>query len=143
MCYINYLTFHVNVLSFIDKLYITHVKEHVNTFYRFSIIFLCFCNFPCKRAKERHPHINIDLVHTSTSIMRPDGISNDPSLGFSTLIYDIETVHFKRRITYSNRRMIDECDLLICFVEEIITTGGAAAAYRYAKKKNKKIINIF
>ena len=75
--------------------------------------------------------------------MRPDGISNDPSLGFSTLIYDIETVHFKRRITYSNRRMIDECDLLICFVEEIITTGGAAAAYRYAKKKNKKIINIF
>ncbi len=49
-------------------------------------------------------------------------------------------IHPKRAITERNRFMIDNCDLLICHIEQ---KGGAANTLKYAESKgNVKIIYI-
>ena len=51
-------------------------------------------------------------------------------------------VHPKKAITVRNRCMIDNSNMLICFIER--QTGGAAATFKYAKSKPDIIIkNLF
>ena len=49
--------------------------------------------------------------------------------------------HPKFAITLKNRWMIERSDLVIIYAER--ESGGAYAAMKYAKKLNKKIINIY
>ncbi len=49
-------------------------------------------------------------------------------------------IHPKRAITKRNMWMVEECDLLICYVER--ESGGAFNALKYAQKLNKEIINL-
>ena len=49
-------------------------------------------------------------------------------------------VHPKGAIVKRNRWMVEQCDLLICYVE--CENGGAFSAMKYAKKLQKKIINL-
>ena len=58
-------------------------------------------------------------------------------------MYDIEDEHFKRQIIVSNRKMMDDCVTLICYVDEKQNPSGAKMAMNYAKKHNLKIINIY
>ncbi len=51
-----------------------------------------------------------------------------------------ERAHPKGAITKRNRWMVEQCDLLICFVEK--EQGGAYTALQYAKKLKKQIINL-
>ena len=60
-----------------------------------------------------------------------------------TIMYESEQKHFKNQIIVSNMHMIDECDTLICYVNESIYTSGAKRVLNYAKKKCKRIINLF
>ena len=50
-------------------------------------------------------------------------------------------LHPKAIITAKNQYMIDQCDLAVFYVER--TFGGAYAAMKYAKKKNKETLNLF
>lgn len=50
-------------------------------------------------------------------------------------------LHPKATITAKNQYMIDQCDLAVFYVER--TFGGAYSAMKYAKKKNKKTLNLF
>ncbi len=53
-----------------------------------------------------------------------------------------QSVHPKKAITVRNRWMIDNSDMLICFVEH--STGGAAATLKYAGSKPEFVIrNLF
>ena len=52
-----------------------------------------------------------------------------------------EKHHPKEAITKRNRWMVENCDLLVCFVER--NSGGAFKAMRYANKHGVKIINLF
>ena len=52
----------------------------------------------------------------------------------------IEKVHPKGAITKRNRWMVEQADLLICYVER--EEGGAYAALKYAEKLGKPIINL-
>lgn len=52
----------------------------------------------------------------------------------------IEKTHPKDAIKKRNRWMTERADLFICYVEH--DKGGAYEALRYAKKLNKKIINL-
>ena len=52
----------------------------------------------------------------------------------------LENAHPKSAIRKRNRYMVEECDLLICFVER--NTGGAYSALKYAQKLGKKVINL-
>lgn len=61
----------------------------------------------------------------------------------ATASYEIEEVHYKRRITLSNQKIIDECDTLICYVDEGAYQSGAKTAMRYAQKKGLHIVNLY
>ena len=51
------------------------------------------------------------------------------------------STHFKSSIKKRNEWMIDNSDLLICYVEEN-RQGGAMTALKYAAKQGVKIINL-
>lgn len=55
----------------------------------------------------------------------------------------IEQEHYKKRITTSNKKMIDESDILICYVDNQKSYGGAKTAFDYAQKIKLKTINLF
>lgn len=48
--------------------------------------------------------------------------------------------HFKAAIQARNREMIDRSDLVICY--STYKSGGAYRSIQYAKKQDKKIINV-
>lgn len=57
-----------------------------------------------------------------------------------TIPESVSGVHPKFAITLKNRLMIEQSDLVIVYVER--NKGGAYNALRYAKKQQKKIINL-
>lgn len=48
--------------------------------------------------------------------------------------------HFKSAMQIRNREMVDRADLIICCIDH--NSGGAYQTIQYAKKQNKKIINL-
>ena len=54
--------------------------------------------------------------------------------------YAASNAHPKAAIQIRNREMVDRADLIICYIEE--ERGGAWQTIKYAKKKNKRIINL-
>lgn len=52
----------------------------------------------------------------------------------------LEGIHYKRAITLRNRWMVEQADYLIAMVER--KESGAYTTMQYAKKKQKKIINL-
>ena len=58
----------------------------------------------------------------------------------SVRVFEMENLHPKRMISERNRRMVEMCELVICYVNK--TSGGAYQAMRYARKLNKEIINL-
>ena len=39
--------------------------------------------------------------------------------GCETVFYDLEEVYYKKRITYTNKKMVNDSDLIICYVKKI------------------------
>ena len=52
----------------------------------------------------------------------------------------INSAHYKAAISLRNRWMVEQSDLIICYVER--ENGGAFSALKYAKKHGKQIINL-
>lgn len=48
--------------------------------------------------------------------------------------------HFKSALQIRNRQMVDRADLIVCCIDH--KSGGAYQTIQYAKKQNKKIINL-
>lgn len=80
--------------------------------------------------------LNIEVVITSLHEIKKDNRVDNSYSDVRTVMYDIEDAHFKRRITLSNRHMIDTCDTLICYVDTTVYKSGAKTAMRYAEKKD-------
>ena len=98
----------------------------------------------CRKLREEYPELQIEVVLTSLhTIQKNDEWDSTPYSDVSTVLYDIEEAHFKQRITLSNRKMIDTCDALICYVDEKAYHSGAKTAMRYAKRKGLRIINLY
>lgn len=98
----------------------------------------------CREKRKVYSGINIDVVLTSYhKIEKKMGFDHISYRDVNTIMFDIEEEHYKRRITASNRKMIDECDTLICYVDIKYEPSGAKTAMKYAQKKGLKIINIF
>ena len=61
---------------------------------------------------------------------------------YDEIIYPIDrSVHFKEAITKRNEWIMDNSDLLICYIEQK-RKGGALTALNYATKQGLKIINL-
>lgn len=98
---------------------------------------LCFLT--CLELKKTYDHIKIFKVFANISKM----MKEEANRNYKVISYNIEHFHFKQRITKTNQSMIDSSDMLICYVDPCVTYGGAFAGFKYAKKKNKKIINLY
>lgn len=90
--------------------------------------------------------IEIIVVFTSLNTFQKD------SYGFAKIdnyenvkhrVYEIENEYFKNKIIKSNQLMVEDSDIVICYVDLDKKLSGAGRAIRYAEKRNKKIINIF
>ena len=102
----------------------------------------------CRELKKRYKDIKIEVVITSLtqinlSLDLNGGEKYNPYSDVSTIMYNTEEEHFKRKIVVSNQQMIDTCDTLICYVDTKRTYGGAILAYKYALKKGLSIVNLF
>ena len=98
----------------------------------------------CRNLRRTHNELEIELVITSLNAIKRDSeLTAAPYSDVKTVMFDIEDAHFKQRITLCNRRMIDNCDALICYVDERVYRSGAKTTMRYAKKKGLKIVNLY
>lgn len=99
----------------------------------------------CRELRKVYSDIVIEVVITGlNSVDYYDDLDcPSPYSDVKTVMFDIEQVYYKRRITESNRRMIDECDMLICYVDNRVYRSGAKTAMNYAKKKGLSVVNLY
>ena len=98
----------------------------------------------CRRLRQTHKELEIEVVITSLNAIKKDGESDTaPYDDVKTVMFDIEDAHFKQQITLSNRKMIDDCNTLICYVNTAEYRSGAKKALRYAEKCGLKIVNLY
>ncbi len=98
----------------------------------------------CRSARKNHPDIQIEVVLTSYhTIEKKHDIDYVPYQDVQTVMFDIEDLHFKQQIVASNRQMIDQSDILVCYVDTKKNPSGAKIAMNYAKRKGLKIVNVF
>ena len=138
-------------------IYCSNIKERLQTVIEEQIADGCKCFMmgthgefddmalsACRVARCIHSELKIEVVLTSYHIIeKKDEFENVPYQDVETIMYDIEDEHFKRQITLCNRKMIDECDTLICYVDTKRSPSGAKTAMNYAKRKGLRIINLF
>lgn len=98
--------------------------------------------------KNNDLDIQIDVVLTSLSFLKKDCFGYSKADFFKQnncqpIFYDIEEVYFKKRIIFSNKKMVDESDLIICYVDMKAQRSGAKQTISYAIKQNKQIVNLF
>ena len=91
-----------------------------------------------RKLKESHPHIcyNVALAYMPTQ--KQEYELYDSSETF--LPEGIETVPKRFAITWRNKWMVRESDIIICYITH--SWGGAAQFVEYAKRQNKVIINL-
>ena len=97
----------------------------------------------CRSLRRIYKELDIEVVLTSLNSIKKDGKLAAPFADVKTVMFDIEETHYKRKITLSNRNMIDGCDTLICYVNPLEYRSGAKIALRYAKKRGLKIVNLY
>ena len=101
----------------------------------------------CRRVRNIYPHIKIEVVVTNLNkIYRNDKNRTQPLAKYidvSIVVYDIENVHYKQQIIVSNQKMIDDCSLVIGYVDISRQYSGANRSWKYALKRNKKMINLY
>ena len=93
--------------------------------------------------RQTQTDLEIEVVITSLNFIKKDGMLAAPFSDIKTVMFDIEETHYKRKITLSNRKMIDGCDTLICYVSPSEYRSGARTALRYAEKRGLKIVNLY
>lgn len=104
----------------------------------------------CREFRKHNPDIQIEVVITSLHTIEHK-IEDDtfgkaeytPYEDVQTIMYEIEDVYFKKQITESNKQMIDNSDILVCYVNNKSLNSGSKRAYNYAKKKGLQIVNLF
>lgn len=98
----------------------------------------------CRQLRQTYSELEIEVVITSLNAIKKVGeFDIAPYADVNTVMYDIEDVHFKQQITLSNRKMIDDCNTLICYVNTSEYRSGAKTAVRYAEKCGLKIVNLY
>ena len=93
------------------------------------------------KVKENY---NIDIFYFFTSLAHINKLNNKSVLEKINLItFDLDNVFYKNKIYTCNKNIIDLCDIVICYVDCTKANSGAKKAVNYARKKGKKIINLY
>lgn len=97
----------------------------------------------CVALADKHKDVTVQLIVTSVTSANNYKQYCQLQKNVCTTIFDVEETHYKRRIGLSNKYMVDNCDMLICYVDLCRFNSGAAATLSYATKVGKTIRNIF
>ena len=89
-----------------------------------------------REMKAKYPHIRYGVA-----VAYLNGRA-DPNLTAEETVFPegLESVHPRFALDRRNRWMVEQADILVCFVN--YGFGGAAKFYRMALAKNKEVINI-
>ncbi len=100
-----------------------------------------------RRLRNKFEDIKISVVFNSLTPFRKEGLElSDVEVYYKdveTLVFTFDNVYYKNIIIETNKRLVDSCDLVVCYVDECKKRSGALKAVTYAKKCNKEIINIY
>ena len=89
--------------------------------------------------KHKYPHIK--LIRILTYYHHEKDKYEIPSCYDGSILPDIEELHYKQKIIKRNEWIIDNCDILVCHIQNTYKSG-AYRTLKYAQKKNKIVINI-
>lgn len=141
ICFIGHRNVNVEKIKFSLQ---TEIKKSIEDGYKIFIMgnhgdFDRLSLFICKELKKIYKDIKIIVVITSLGIFNKRKIDDEifnPYLGVETKMYEIENEYYKNRITMSNKRMIEECQKLICYVDENRKSSGAKKHYYMQENVN-------
>ena len=88
--------------------------------------------------KVKYPHISYNVVLAYMPTEKDEW--NPYEFGETMLPEGIEGVHPRYAISWRNKWMVNESDIVICYVTH--SWGGAARYVEMAEKKEKHIINL-
>lgn len=91
-----------------------------------------------RELKQKYPHIrySVILAYFPSGRQKHDYYSSD-----ETMLPDgIEAVPKKFAISWRNKWMINQSQLVVCYIKH--SWGGAAQFVEYAKRQGKEIINL-
>ncbi len=95
----------------------------------------------CKKYKEIHSNVSIVFVTPYITIEYQKNHLREMQDKYDYIIYpEIEDKPKRFAITYRNRYMIDNADIVISYIDH--DWGGAYKTYKYAQSKGKPIINL-
>ena len=90
-----------------------------------------------KKFKQRHPNAKLILI---TPYLK-NAKMNLEKATFDSIIYpNLEHVPPRYAISHRNKWMIEQADIVVCYVSH--QYGGAYAMYADAKRKGKRIYNL-
>ena len=91
-----------------------------------------------RHLKMKYPHINYNVVLAYMPAEKEEW--NPYEFGETMLPEGIESVHPRYAISWRNKWMVNESDMVICYITH--GWGGAAKYAELANKHNKTILNI-
>jgi len=100
-----------------------------------------FCYKTAVKFKEMHQNVRLMFItpYVDEAYLRKHTVENQKQ--FDSIIYpEIEKAPLRYAISYRNRWIVKQADVIIAYVKNKF--GGAYSMYKYAKQKNKVIYNI-
>lgn len=91
------------------------------------------------KLKHKYPHIKLIRILTYYHYDKEKYELTNCYDG--SILPDIEEQHYKQKITKRNEWIVDNCDILVCHIENTYKSG-AYNTVKYAQKQNKPIIYI-
>ena len=97
------------------------------------------CASTALELKHKYPHIK--LIQILTYYHHKKDKYELPSCYDGSILPEIEEMHYKQKIVKRNEWIVDNCNILVCHIEETYKSG-AYRTLKYAQKQNKPIIYI-
>ena len=95
----------------------------------------------CRKYQTEHPHAKLVLITPYMTIEHQKNHLAYQKDYYDAIIYpEIEDKPLKFAISYRNKWMVEQADLVIAYVNH--NSGGAWQTYQHAKRKKKTIINL-
>ena len=91
-----------------------------------------------RRIKEKYPHVSYNIVLAYMPAEKEE--CNPYDFGETMLPEGIENVHPRYAISKRNDWMVNESDIVLCYIKH--SWGGAAKYVEKAKHKGRIIINL-
>ena len=126
------------ILSFLEKTVGDNSAEMYLGGYGEFDTFAYVC---CKKYKQAHPKVRLVFVTPYITVEYQRNTLEYQKNRYDEILYpEIENVPLRFAISYRNKWMVEKADYVVCAIEHEF--GGAYKTYKYAKAKNKQVINI-